>query len=99
MNNMIFGESATQFLAIATTIIGSAMGLAYFPQAYKIIKRKSSEDISLVLFGTLAIGITLWLLYGLAIDNYPLIIANVIGVLGTYSVIFLALKYRKICKK
>ena len=92
---MIFGEQATQFLAIATTIFGSIMGMAYLPQAYRIFKRKSSEDISIILFSTLAIGITLWLLYGLAIDNYPLIIANAVSLFGTWSVIILTLRYRK----
>jgi MtN3 and saliva related transmembrane protein len=95
MNNMIFGESATQFLAIATTFIGVAMALAYLPQTYRIIKRKSSGDISLLFFSVVALGITFWLLYGLALDNWPLIIVNAVSLIAACSVILATLRYRK----
>ena len=92
---MIFGETATNILAIATTIVGSIMALAFFPQAYRLLKRKSSEDISLILFGVMAVELALWLFYGLAIDDYPLIIVGVISTTGILTVIAATLKYRK----
>jgi MtN3 and saliva related transmembrane protein len=92
---MIFGEQATQFLAIATTIGGSLMGLAYFFQLHKIIKRKSSDDISLVMFVAAMIVIALWFSYGLAIDNKPLIYTNIIGGTGIAAILIATLKYRK----
>lgn len=64
------------------------MGLAYFPQAYKIFKRKSAKDISLLTYTFFGFGIIIWLIYGISISNYPIIISNVVALLGAISVIF-----------
>ena len=69
------------------TTVGIISGLAYFPQAYKIIRRKSAKDISLVTFSIFLFSISIWLAYGISIKNYPLIIANVINLAGAISVI------------
>jgi len=88
-------ENYAAILAPITTITGSLMALAYLPQIIKIWKRKSVEDISISLFLILFVGIAIWLLYGLSINNLPLIIANAIGLLGSGTVVFLYFKYKK----
>ncbi len=82
-------------LATLTTIFGAAMGFSYFFQVAKILENKSVKDISLVMFLVFSIGVTLWLAYGIVIKNWPLIIVNVIAVIGAYSVLFLILKFRR----
>jgi MtN3 and saliva related transmembrane protein len=88
-------ENFANVLAIITIFTGSMLSLAYFPQAYKIWKRKSAEDISLAMFGIIFPALVIWLLYGLSINNFPLIIANAIGVIGCGSIILLYFKYKK----
>ena len=92
---MIFGEQATQFLAIITTFFGVAMSLSYIPQIHRIIKRKSSEDISLIFLAIIALGLIFWFLYGLALGNWPLIIVNGLGLITTQAVLIIAWRYRK----
>ena len=92
---MVLGTSAG-ILSILATIFGSAMSLAYFPQAYKIHKRKSSEDISLLTFSVFLVGVVVWLLYGLSIQNFPVVFANFLGLLGVSSVIFMCVRYKKL---
>lgn len=75
------------FLPIITTIFGTFMGLAYFPQTYKIFKRKSAKDISLITYTFFGIGTIIWLIYGISISNIPIIISNVVALLGAGSVI------------
>ncbi|UCG95825.1 MAG: hypothetical protein JSV92_02130 [archaeon] len=87
-------EAYVEILAIAATVFGIIMSLSYFPQTYKIIKRKSSSDISLLSFLILLIGLLVWLMYGLSINNMPLIIANAIGIIANISVITVYFKYR-----
>ncbi|MEK6807898.1 MAG: SemiSWEET family transporter [Nanoarchaeota archaeon] len=82
-------------LATITTIIGSAMALSYFFQIAKILKTKSVKDLSLAMFSVFSIGLTLWLIYGIAIKSWPLIIVNAISVIGVYITLFLILKFRK----
>ncbi len=69
------------------------MALSNLPQAYRIFKRKSAKDISLITYLILFVGGIIWILYGIEIDNFPLILANVIGIFGVSSVIIGWIKY------
>ena len=66
-------------LSVLATIFGAVGGLANFPQAYKILKRKSAKDISILTYSFLFIGALVWILYGIEIRNIAVIIANVLG--------------------
>jgi len=74
-------------LAILATIFGTMSGLANFPQAQKIFKRKSAKDISILTYSILITGAAIWVLYGIEINNFPIIIANVFGVINLGLVI------------
>ncbi len=74
-------------LPLITTVFGTFMGLAYLPQTYKIFKRKSAKDVSLATYSLFGVGIFFWLLYGISITNYPIIISNAVALLGALSVI------------
>ncbi|MCX6775207.1 MAG: SemiSWEET family transporter [DPANN group archaeon] len=82
-------------LAAATTVVGVAMSLSYFVQIAKILKTRSAKDLSLVMFAVFNIGITLWLLYGVAIKNLPIVIVNASSLIGTSLLLGLILKFGK----
>ena len=69
-------------LSFLATVFGSAMALANFPQAYRIFKRKSAGDISILTYTILFVGAIVWVLYGIEIQSSPLIISNTLGTLG-----------------
>ncbi len=75
------------FLGILATIFGMAMSIGYFTQTAKIIKQKSSNDVSLITYLIFGIGVTVWLLYGLSIKDFPIIISNIVALIGALSVI------------
>ena len=81
-------------LSTAATIMGMIMSLGHFPQAYKIWKRKSAKDISMITITIFAIGDWIWLAYGISIMAWPIIISFSIGVIAASSVLVLALRYR-----
>ena len=80
------------------TIIGlvaaACTTISYAPQAVKTIKTKDTRDLSLVMYLILTIGVFLWLIYGLLVKNLPLIIANAITLLFTYTILLLKIKYK-----
>jgi MtN3 and saliva related transmembrane protein len=82
-------------LAILTTIFGVAMSFGYFTQAYKIIKTKSIKGVSFATYLFFTFGITMWLIYGLSIEDMPIIISNSIFLIGALSVVIIYLIYRK----
>lgn len=70
-------------LAFLATIAGSAMAFSNGFQAIKIFRRKSAADISKITYIILTIGACIWLVYGLEINNIPIIISNGIGLIIT----------------
>lgn len=77
-----------------TALIGYVAAIlttaANFPQTYKIIKTKSTKDISFTTYIFLTIGCGLWVIYGILNNDIPLIIAN--GISTSICVIILILK-------
>jgi MtN3 and saliva related transmembrane protein len=65
-------ESFLGFIAAFCTTV------AFVPQAVKVYKSKHTKDISLGMFSMLNVGFVLWLIYGLVINSYPIIIANAV---------------------
>ncbi len=63
-------------LSVLATISGGGMALAALPQIYKIFKRKSAKDISAISYSLFTIGGTIWLLYGIELNNRAVIISN-----------------------
>ena len=75
-------------IEILATILGVITGLANVPQIIKILKNRSARDISIITNLIFIISSVVWLLYGFQLNNYPLIIANIIYVV-TYALIIL----------
>jgi MtN3 and saliva related transmembrane protein len=66
--------------------------LCWLPQAIKAIREKETRALSLPATAAFTVGVVLWLVYGLAIGDWPLIGANAVT-LGLMAVI-LAMKLK-----
>lgn len=73
--------------------------VAYLPQAIKAFKTRKTEDISSLMYVIMLTGLTLWLIYGVLLNNYPIIIANIATILLASSVLILKIKTEKTSKK
>jgi MtN3 and saliva related transmembrane protein len=70
-------------------LIAAAMGgAALFPQVLKVLKTKSTKDISREMFLLLTGSILLWLVYGVLLNNIPIIIANFFGLIQALIILF-----------
>lgn len=80
------------------TIIGlfAAVGTtgAFLPQAVKTIRTKQTRDLSLSMFVMLVVGIIGWVIYGILIQDLPVIIANSAALLFNIPILFLKIKYK-----
>lgn len=79
---------------VFVTIMGMVMSLGYFPQAYKIYKLKSVKEISLTNYLILSLGTFVWFLYGMLIHDITLILGFALGVVGSWTILVLFVKYR-----
>ena len=84
-----------EFLAILTSIFGTLMSVAHFAQAYRIYKRKSSKDVSLTMYSIFVVGTIIWVLYGIATRDWPVIISFGVGIVGCLAAFILTIYYRK----
>lgn len=76
------------------SIVGISMSLGGIPQAYRIIKRRSSKDISITLWIILIHGMAWWLYYGITIHSISLIITNSFCLSLDLFILFLVIKYK-----
>jgi MtN3 and saliva related transmembrane protein len=60
--------------------------IAYIPQVWKVWSERSAEDISLKMILILSAGLALWCAYGIAVGQWPIILANGISVALTLAV-------------
>jgi len=75
------------FLSILATIFGILMGLGNLPQALKIFKRKSAKDISIITYAILLMGSSIWVLYGIEVQNFAMISSNTFGFFCVFLVV------------
>jgi MtN3 and saliva related transmembrane protein len=66
--------------------------VSFLPQAWLTFRTKDVRGISLGMYSVFTVGVALWLLYGVMMGAWPIVIANAVT-LGLASVI-LAMKLR-----
>lgn len=75
------------------SIIGGLAGIlttiAIIPQIIKALRTNQVDDISPVFLSILIIGLGLWVIYGLLIQDYPIIITNGVSFLLNGLMLFL----------
>lgn len=81
-------------LAWLVSVVGVATGLAYIPQALRIWKRRSSDDVSILTYVLFLGGQIVYFVYGFRIHQWPLIIGMTANLIGSLAVIGTALKFR-----
>ena len=75
------------FAAFCTTF-------AFLPQAIKVYQTKSTKDISLYMFLIFTIGVLSWLVYGLIINDLPIILANAITLILSFFILIYKLRFK-----
>ena len=65
------------------------------PQIIKSIKSKKTDDVSIWLVIVLIIGLGLWVVYGIGINDFVILIANSIAVAINIILLILKIKYSK----
>lgn len=79
--------------------LGIAAGLcttiAVVPQIIKAYKTKEAEDVSLKMFLVLLTGLSLWCVYGIIKEDWPIIITNGVAVVLNSIMLYFILRYGK----
>jgi uncharacterized protein with PQ loop repeat len=74
------------------------MGISPVLQIRRMLRQRSSRDVSVGYFAILLVGFLLWISYGIAAHNLALIVPNTVALLIGASTIAIALRLRKPAK-
>lgn len=77
---------------LAGTVAGFLSVIAFVPQAWRIVRRKSAADVSLAMYVTLIAASALWMYYAWTLGSMPLFFTNL--VIGVIAVLIALLKIR-----
>ena len=70
--------STVEFVGFSASLLSV---LNQFPQAIKVMRTKDTHSISLVMYCIVVVAITLWLIYGIMLNDGPLITANALSLI------------------
>ena len=82
-------------ILILGLIAGFLTSFGFIPQLIRGYKTKKLDDVSYYFIFILALGMLIWLIYGILILQLPIIVANAFGVGFCISLIILKYKYSK----
>ena len=74
-------------------LAGFLATVAFLPQVAKTVRDRSVKDISLGMYVLFCAGVGLWLLYGLMISSWPIIISNLVTLVLSGTVLVLKIKH------
>ena len=72
--------------AVLTTV-------SFLPQAVHTFRTKDVRGISLGMYSAFTLGVALWLVYGLLLGAWPVVIANVITLALASTILVMKLRY------
>lgn len=68
--------------------------MAFLPQVIKTWRTRSAKDLSLVMFLLYCLGVFLWTIYGIMIDELPVILWNIITLILAAVILFFKIKFK-----
>jgi MtN3 and saliva related transmembrane protein len=85
---------AVSVLAVSASAWGVLMGLSPVLQIRRMLRERSSREVSLGYFAILLAGFLLWISYGIAAGNVWLVVPNSIALLVGLTLVAVALRLR-----
>lgn len=67
---------------------------SFVPQAWHSFKTRDVSGISLGMYSVFTLGVALWLLYGVLLQSWPLMIANSITLVLAAAILLMKLRFR-----
>jgi MtN3 and saliva related transmembrane protein len=66
---------------------------SFVPQAVMTIRSRNTRGISLAMYVFFTVGVGLWLVYGIALESWPMILANTVTLGLAATILVLKLRY------
>jgi MtN3 and saliva related transmembrane protein len=87
MPSTLFIEAHGYLAAALTT-------LSFAPQAWLTFRTRDVSGISLGMYGAMVGGVALWLVYGVLIGSWPLVVANIVTLTLAGAILVMKLRVK-----
>ena len=67
---------------------------SFAPQAWLTFRTRDVRGISLGMYSAFAVGVALWLVYGLLLEAWPIVAANAVTLGLALAILAMKLRYR-----
>ena len=74
-------------------VAGILTSVSMLPQLIKILKEKDAQNVSIVMIIVLICGLSVWIVYGVMREDWPLIVTNSFSVLVNTLILIFMIKY------
>lgn len=68
---------------------------SFVPQALHTFRTRDVSGISLGMYSVFTVGVALWLVYGVLLTAWPVVIANAITLVLACAIVAMKLRYRR----
>lgn len=68
---------------------------SFVPQAWHTFRTKDVRGISLSMYSAFTLGVALWLVYGVLLNAWPIVIANAVTLALAASILVMKLRYHE----
>lgn len=75
-------------------IAASLTTLSFLPQALHTFRTRDVSGISLGMYSMFTAGVALWLVYGLLLSAWPIVVANAVTLALALAILVMKLRYR-----
>ena len=84
-----------QFIPLIGYAAGTLTTAAFIPQLLRVLRTRSTRDISLGMFLAVCVGQALWTCYGILLHSRPMILANSLTLALALSILILKAHYER----
>jgi MtN3 and saliva related transmembrane protein len=88
-----WSEAMAAWFEIVGSVAAACTTLCWLPQSVKIIREKRTDGISLITQSVFTFGTALWAVYGLLLNNRPVLCANLVTLAFSLAILILKLRY------
>ena len=81
---------AGDFIGFGAAFLTTA---SFVPQAWLTFRTRDVSGISLGMYSAFTLGVALWLLYGLSLGAWPVVVANAVTLALAVSILVMKLRF------
>ena len=85
--------ASPDFVSLLGFLAGALTTIAFVPQLVRSWRSRSVKDVSRGMLTIFCTGVFLWLIYGLLIHSWPVIVTNLVTLILAGAILILKLKY------